>query len=123
MKPAPSQESHAARVIEAKQRTFDEVLAEKSQAQRGTTCEALDMPRFNEQAARVYTVMRFLGTHTLRQLSAMTGDPEASISARIREIRHYLEENGLGTIIRARVEGGNGLHSYSMRLHRTFGKA
>lgn len=90
---------------------------------RGQTCEAVDELRLNEQAKRVYKVMRFLGTHTLAQLSAMTGDPEASISARLREIRHYLEENGLGTILRVRVEGGNGLHTYSMRLNRTFGKA
>lgn len=90
---------------------------------RGQTCEAVDEGRLNEQARRVYKVMKFLGTHTLAQLSAMTGDPEASISARLREIRHYLEENGLGTILRVRVEGGNGLHTYSMRLNRTFGAA
>lgn len=123
MKPTPSQESHAARVIEAKQRTFDEVLAEKTPAQRGTTCEAPDMSRLNEQAARVYKVMRFLGTHTLRQLSAMTGDPEASVSARLREIRAYLHEGNKGTIVRERVPNGNGLHTYRLHLSKYPGRA
>ena len=81
------------------------------------------MPRLNEQATRVYKVMRFLGTHTLRQLSAMTGDPEASVSARLREIRAYLHEGNKGTIVRERVPNGNGLHTYSLRLSKYPGSA
>lgn len=121
--PTPQEEERARRVIAEKQRTFDEVLAEKTAAQRGKTCEAQDMPRLNEQAMRVYRVMKFLGTHTLAQLSAMTGDPEASISARLREIRAYLHEGNKGTIIRERVPAGNGLHTYSMRLNKYPGAA
>lgn len=123
MKPTASQERAASEHLAAKQMTIDGYLATKPKEARGVTCEAQDVPRLNDQAMRVYRVMRFLGTHTLRQLSAITGDPEASISARIREIRAYLHEGDKGTIIRERVPNGNGLHTYSMRIHKYPGAA
>lgn len=60
--------------------------------------------------------MRDLQVHTLREIASATGFPEASISARIREIRAYLKIGDKGTVIRKAVDGGNGLHSYEIRL-------
>ncbi len=117
------------------QLTIGDYLASLPPEARGETCQEIDNPRLNEQGLRVYRFMRDLRPHTLREIAAATGDSEASISARIREIRAYLEgrpKKGdtldvqrpkLGTVKRERVEGGNGLHSYSMRLNRSFGAA
>lgn len=103
--------------------SFEEYAASIPTQARGQTCADEDMPRLNAQGLRVYTQLRLLRPLTLAQISSATGDPEASVSARIREIRKYLEEGNKGTIKRERVEGGNGLHTYCMRLNRYFGAA
>lgn len=92
-----------------------------------------DTPRLNDQCLRTYRALRDLLPHTLREISTMTGDPEGSISARIREIRMYLEDRkpgqltpgpfARGTIIRQKVKGARGLHNYSMRLKKYSGAA
>lgn len=46
-----------------------------------------DAPRLNAQLARVHDVMRSARWYTLAELSDLTGDPPASISARIRDLR------------------------------------
>lgn len=48
---------------------------------------ALDEERLNEQTIRVYRLMIDEGWHTLSEISAAIGDPEASISARLRDLR------------------------------------
>ncbi len=54
----------------------------------GATYErALDHARLGEQLLRVGRVMADGNWHTLRELSDRTGDPEASISARLRDLR------------------------------------
>lgn len=45
----------------------------------------LDYDRLNGQAHRVWNVMRDGDWYTLARIAAITGDPEASISARIRD--------------------------------------
>lgn len=105
------------------QLSIDDYLASLPEKARGETCEAEDVPRLCAQGQAVYRYVRDLRPHTLREISAATGAPEASASARLREIRHYLSDNGLGTVIRERAPGGNGLHTYSLRLNRTFGAA
>lgn len=109
--------------LEAKQITIEDWLANVSERERGQTCEEEDTPRLNAQALRVFSAMRSLQKMTLAQISAATGDPEASCSARVREIRRYLKEGGKGDVIRSRVDGGNGLHVYEMRLSRYPGGA
>ena len=109
--------------MSAWQITFEEYEASIPKEARGSTCADADMPRLNEQGLRVYRFMRDLRVHTLREISSGTGDPEASCSARIREIRRYLETNNLGTVKREKVLGGNGLHTYTLRLNRYFGAA
>jgi hypothetical protein len=123
MKPTPEQEARAAATIEARQMTIEDYLASIPQQARGQTCEAEDIPRLNEQGRRVYGVMRDLGPWTLKQISARTGDPEASVSARIREIRRYIEKDGKGTVKREPVKGHRGLFTYTMRLNRYHGAA
>lgn len=123
MKPTPAQEARAAHATELRQITIDDYLASIPEAARGKTCEAEDTPRLNEQGLRVYNAMRDLRVHTLADLAAATGDPEASVSARIREIRRYLREGNKGDVIRERVPGGNGLHTYAMKLNRYHGAA
>lgn len=46
-----------------------------------------DGARLNAQATRVFKFMADGNWHTLREISAATGDPEASCSARLRDFR------------------------------------
>lgn len=46
-----------------------------------------DGARLNAQAARVFKFMLDGKWHTLREISAATSDPEASVSARLRGFR------------------------------------
>lgn len=48
---------------------------------------ALDEQRLNEQTIRVYRLMIDEEWRTLSEISAVTEDPEASISARLRDLR------------------------------------
>lgn len=123
MKPTPEQEAHARQVIAERQITIGEWLATQPKEARGETATDDDTPRLNAQCLRVYGLLRDLGPWTLKQLAARSGDPEASVSARIREIRRYLEKDGKGTVLRERVPDGNGLHTYTMRLSKYFGAA
>lgn len=54
----------------------------------GVTYEAeRDGVRLNKQQARVRNVMSDGQWRTLAQLSNLTGDPQASVSARLRDLR------------------------------------
>lgn len=48
---------------------------------------ARDGKRLNAQAMRVFRAMQSGEWKTLREISEETGDPEASVSARIRDLR------------------------------------
>ena len=48
---------------------------------------ALDNDRLRSQMGRVFAVMRFGRWLTLKEIAAVTGDPEASISAQLRHLR------------------------------------
>lgn len=57
---------------------------------RGATFDPeRDGRRLGDQAKRVFEVMRDGQWHTLREVSAATGDPEASVSARLRGFRDF----------------------------------
>jgi hypothetical protein len=47
----------------------------------------IDHGRLNAQSKRVYGLMRDGNWRTLREISTATGDPEASVSARLRDLR------------------------------------
>ena len=53
----------------------------------GDTITAIDRKPLNEQAQRVWDAMNDGMWHTLRLLAIQTGDPEPSVSARIRDFR------------------------------------
>lgn len=46
-----------------------------------------DGKRLNDQAMRVFKAMQSGEWRTLREISEETGDPEASVSARLRDLR------------------------------------
>jgi hypothetical protein len=52
-----------------------------------TYSRALDHERLGEQLLRVGRVMADGAWHTLREIGDRTGDPEASVSARLRDLR------------------------------------
>ncbi len=54
----------------------------------GETYEpAVDLAPLNAQAQRVYAVIKDGAWYTLAQIASLTGDPEASVSARLRDLR------------------------------------
>lgn len=69
--------------------------------------EALDGQRLCAQRRRVLSAVLGKGWFTLRQISEMTGDPEASVSASLRDIARAGFHKD-----RQRVPNGNGLHRY-----------
>jgi len=48
---------------------------------------ALDLERLSNQVGRTFSAMLDRGWLTLGEIAAMTRDPEASISARLRDLR------------------------------------
>lgn len=64
-----------------------------------------DGPRLAEQAVKVQRFMADGAWHTLKEIAAATGAPEASSSARLRDLRRA----GF-TVERRHVQ--NGLHEY-----------
>lgn len=63
-----------------------------------------DRWRLNKQHVRIYMVMRDAAWYTLGYISMVTGDPEASISARLRDFRK--ERFGGHVVERKRVTDG-----------------
>ena len=69
-----------------------------------TYSQPRDQVRLNAQTQRVFDVMRDGEWRTLDRISFVTGDPEASVSARLRDLRK--ERFGGHTVDREHVEGG-----------------
>jgi len=67
-----------------------------------------DGPRLHRQLEVVKAWMLERGWHTLSEISAGTGEPEASVSARLRDLRK--EKFGSYTVERRRRSVG--LHEY-----------
>jgi hypothetical protein len=80
----------------------------------GATYEAaFDRVRLNKQQRRVFNLMRDGVWRTLHAISSVTSDPEASISARLRDFR----KPKFGCfIVERRRENDGGLHSYRLVL-------
>ena len=75
---------------------------------------ALDKARLNAQQVRVLSAVSSGGWLTLREISQLTGDPEASVSARLRDLRKL--KFGGHTVERRRKEGSPGTHEYHLLL-------
>lgn len=73
-----------------------------------------DARRLSRQHNRVLAVLQDGKEHTLAELREKTGDPEASISARIRDLRK--PRFGSHVIERRYVE--RGLHTYRLVVQR-----
>lgn len=74
-------------------------------ARGGSTYDPyLDRVRLNDQMMRVYRWMMGGKFLTLRELSMLTGDPESSVSARIRDFRK--DQFGGNTVNRRRITEG-----------------
>jgi hypothetical protein len=73
---------------------------------------AVDNERLWRQLRRVYNAMADCRWRTLAQLEALTGDPQASISARLRDLRK--PRFGANTVERERVHADRGLYAYRL---------
>lgn len=76
----------------------------------GSTFESFDADRLNKQSRVVYAAVEDGKWRTLAQIALLTGAPEASVSARLRDFRK--EKFGGITVERRRVENVRGLHEY-----------
>lgn len=78
---------------------------------------ALDYERLNAQARRVWDVMECGEWMPLSEIAARTGDPEASISARLRDFRK--PRFGGHVVERRRTPRDGGLWLYRLVPRRT----
>ena len=76
-----------------------------------TYSRAFDEARLNRQALLVYQVVAKGGWWTLREIAEKTQQPEASISARLRDFRNM---HGLTVNRRRRGEETRGIWEYSI---------
>lgn len=88
---------------------------------RGETYDAqLDLRRLGRQLQGVRDYMFMAseyGWRTLQEIAGATGYPEASVSARLRDLRRPV----YGALVverRRRGEGARGLHEYRIKLPR-----
>jgi len=74
----------------------------------------LDSARLTKQQRRVWDAMKDGAWLTLAEVAAATGDPEASVSARIRDFRK--SELGVAVKVERRRRGDptRGLHEYRL---------
>lgn len=72
----------------------------------------LDGARLGAQLDKVRDAMLRKGWVTLAYLSGLLAAPEASVSARLRDLRKV--KFGGYTVERRRVPNGNGLHEYRL---------
>lgn len=80
---------------------------------RGDTFDpSLDGARLKGQAKRVFIVMQRGQWMTLREIATETGDPEASVSARLRDFRHA----GFTVSRRRRGEPSSGTFEYQLEV-------
>jgi hypothetical protein len=73
----------------------------------------LDRARLNAQTRRVYDLMADAAWRTLAEIAAATGDPEASVSARLRDLRKA-KFGGYAVERRRRGDGRSGVWEYRL---------
>ena len=69
-----------------------------------------DEERLNKQMRRVFAAMKDNRWRTLKDIAARTGDPEASISARLRDFR----KPKFGSLVMNRRYLSDGLYEYQL---------
>jgi len=81
----------------------------------GETYErAFDYNALNAQAKRVFNIMKMGGWFSLAEVAYLTGDPEASVSARIRDFRK--PKFGALTVHTRRHPGNQRLWLYQLEV-------
>ncbi len=73
----------------------------------------LDADRLDRQKQRIFSVMKDGEYRTLREIESLTGDPQASISARLRE---FVNKDGHIKNKRRRGEPKRGIWEYQIIL-------
>ena len=73
-----------------------------------------DHHRLGFQLSKIYNLMKDGGFRTLQEISVITGEPPASISAQLRHLRK--ERFGKNTINKRYL--GDGLYSYQLILNK-----
>ncbi len=81
-----------------------------------TYCPLFDQHRLTRQLDRVRLCMSKGGWYTLDYIAGFAGGSEASVSARLRDLRK--RENGGFIVNRRRVPNANGLWEYQMENPR-----
>jgi hypothetical protein len=72
-----------------------------------------DLARLNAQTLRVWSALQTDQWLTLRELETLTGDPQASISARLRDLRKRRFGSHI-VLRRRRDDGRRGIHEYKL---------
>jgi len=72
-----------------------------------------DFDRLNTQQSQVFNLMKDGKYRTLAEISEVTGAPEASVSARLRDLRNMFH---LKVDRRHRGDNKRGLYEYAVRL-------
>jgi len=94
---------------------FHKLQKEKPDFDGATYERAHDKARLTGQCLRVFTAMSDGRWRTLAEIEAVTGDPQASISARLRDLRK--PKFGEYTVNRrARGPRENGLFEYQLQV-------
>jgi len=81
-----------------------------------TYVSKFDKSRLNKQQRRIFNVVKNGHWFTLAEIEAITGDPQASISARLRDFR---KDKFGGLIVERRRRGpyAKGLHEYRLDVN------
>jgi len=97
-------------VLKQKQARFEKLMAQNPKFNGVRYNHVKDNVRLSGQMLRIYTVMMKGRWNTLKQIEEATGDPQASISAQLRNLRK--KKFGSNTIEVRHVN--NGLFEYRM---------
>jgi len=81
-----------------------------------TYVSSLDRERLGEQLCRVIDTMADGKWRSLREIAAITDDPEASISARLRDIRKLYGSDAMESRRRPSTDARRGVWEYAVHI-------
>ena len=83
-----------------------------------TYVPSLDRDRLGEQFLRVWDCMSDGLWRSLREISNITGDPEASVSARLRDVRKEWGEDAMQSRRVPGIDGRRGHWQYRLNIQQ-----
>lgn len=95
-----------------KQLTIDDYLAAQPIFHGADINAPVDNPRLTKQILRVYNVMKDGRARTVAAIAKITGDPETSVSAQLRNLRKI----DFGGYDVRRISCGRGLYEFKLIL-------